>query len=211
MPIKVLIFEDNRSLREGLEQLLASAEGITVCGAYADARQAEELTREHEPAVILMDIDMPGITGIEALRKVKAASPQTQIVMLTVFDDDKNIFESIKAGASGYLLKKTPPPKIIEAVKDVAAGGSPMSSSVARQVLHMFSKGSQPSGASFDLTGREKEVLTLLVNGHSYKMVAASLFISIDTVRSHIKNIYEKLHVNSKSEAVAKAIKDNIV
>jgi DNA-binding NarL/FixJ family response regulator len=211
MPVKVLIFEDNRSLREGLEQLLASAGGIEVCGAFADAREGGRLAKAHAPDVILMDIDMPGVTGIEALKEIKSALPATQIVMLTVFDDDKNIFESIKAGASGYLLKKTPPAKIIDAVRDVAAGGSPMSSSVARQVLQMFSKGAQPSGGYTDLSEREKEVLTLLVNGHSYKMVAASLFISIDTVRSHIKNIYDKLHVNSKSEAVAKAIRDNIV
>lgn len=211
MAIKVLIFEDNRALRDGLEELLSSSDEIEVCGAWPDAKQAEERTKEFKPAVILMDIDMPGVTGIEALKKIKASSPATQIVMLTVFDDDKNIFESVKAGASGYLLKKTPPAKIIEAVKDVAAGGSPMSSSVARQVLQMFSKGAQPSGATFDLTEREKEVLTHLVNGNSYKMVAAAMFISIDTVRSHIKNIYEKLHVNSKSEAVAKALRDNIV
>jgi DNA-binding NarL/FixJ family response regulator len=210
MAIKVLIFEDNSSLREVLHQLLSSDKELEVCASLADALKVEEQVKLHRPNVILMDIDMPGVSGIEALKKVKATDALVQVLMLTVFDDDKNIFESIKAGASGYILKKTVPAKIIEAVKDTASGGSVMSPSIAKQVLQMFSKG-MPTGAKFDLSAREKEVLTQLVNGYSYKMIAAELHISIDTVRSHIKNIYEKLHVNSKSEAVVSAIKNNIV
>jgi DNA-binding NarL/FixJ family response regulator len=158
-----------------------------------------------------MDIDMPGVNGIEGLKLIRKINADVKILMLTVFDDNKNVFESLKAGANGYVLKKTPPAKLLEYINEAASGGAPMTSSIASQVLKMFAEVKDPVHADYHLSEREKQVLQFLVNGYSYKMIAAEMFIAIDTVRSHIKKIYEKLHVNSKSEAVAKAFKDNIV
>jgi DNA-binding NarL/FixJ family response regulator len=158
-----------------------------------------------------MDIDMPGRTGIEALKLIREVNPHVKILMLTVFDDNKNVFEAIRGGANGYILKKTPPSRLLEYIGEAATGGAPMTASIASQVLRMFSEVHRASNDDYNLSDREKQVLQLLVNGYSYKMIAAEMFIAIDTVRSHIKKIYEKLHVNSKSEAVAKACKDKLV
>jgi DNA-binding NarL/FixJ family response regulator len=209
--IKILIYEDSSQLREGLTMLLNGTEGFEVVGAYRNCNQVEEEVEAWQPDVILMDIDMPGTNGIEGLKKIRATNNEVKILMLTVFDDNKNVFEAIKSGANGYLLKKTPPAKLMEYITDAYQGGAPMTSSVAAQVLQMFSHAHKGSGVEYNLSDREKQVLQLLVSGYSYKMIAAEMFISIDTVRSHIKKIYEKLHVNSKSEAVAKAFKDQIV
>ena len=210
--IKILIYEDSSQLREGLTMLLNGSDGFEVVGAYRNCNQVEDEVLAWKPDVILMDIDMPGTNGIEGLKRIREIDNDVKIVMLTVFDDNKNVFESIKSGASGYLLKKTPPSKLIEYIVDAYNGGAPMTSSVAAQVLQMFSNVQRTtSGEQYNLSEREKQVLQLLVSGYSYKMIAAEMFISIDTVRSHIKKIYEKLHVNSKSEAVAKAFKDQIV
>jgi len=154
---------------------------------------------------------MPGTNGIQGLKLVRQQVSDVKILMLTVFDDNKNVFEAVKNGANGYLLKKTPPAKLLEYIQEAHTGGAPMSSSIATQVLRMFSELHSEQSSNYYLSEREKQVLQLLVNGYSYKMIAAEIFISIDTVRSHIKKIYEKLHVNSKSEAVAKAFKDRIV
>jgi DNA-binding NarL/FixJ family response regulator len=210
--IKILIYEDSSQLREGLTMLLNGSDGFEVVGAYRNCNQVEDEVLAWKPDVILMDIDMPGTNGIEGLKRIREIDNDVKIVMLTVFDDNKNVFEAIKSGASGYLLKKTPPSKLIEYIVDAYNGGAPMTSSVAAQVLQMFSNVQRTtSGEQYNLSEREKQVLQLLVSGYSYKMIAAEMFISIDTVRSHIKKIYEKLHVNSKSEAVAKAFKDQIV
>lgn len=158
-----------------------------------------------------MDIGMPGMSGIEGVRLLKSVFPQVDVIMQTVYEDDERIFQSIIAGASGYLLKKTPPAKILEAIKDIREGGAPMSASIARKVLTMFQSPSPLKSSEYDLSEREKEVLGGLVKGLSYKMIADQCFISIDTVRSHIKNIYEKLHVHSKGEAVAKAMRNRLV
>ncbi len=209
--VKVLIYEDNPQLREGLTMLIDGHEGFSVLAAYPNCDHVLEEVEAWSPDVILMDIDMPGTNGIEGLKLVRSINPDVKILMLTVFDDHKNVFEAIKNGANGYILKKTAPSKLLEYISEAASGGAPMTSSIAAQVLQMFSQIQVPRNEEYHLSEREKEVLQHLVNGYSYKMIAAEMFIAIDTVRSHIKKIYEKLHVNSKSEAVAKAFKDRIV
>ena len=210
--IKILIYEDSSQLREGLTMLLNGSDGFEVVGAYRNCNQVEDEVSAWKPDVILMDIDMPGTNGIEGLKRIREIDNEVKILMLTVFDDNKNVFEAIKGGASGYLLKKTPPSKLIEYIIDAYNGGAPMTSSIAAQVLQMFSNVQRTtSGEQYNLSDREKQVLQLLVSGYSYKMIAAEMFISIDTVRSHIKKIYEKLHVASLTEVVAKAINQRIV
>lgn len=209
--IKVLIYDDIQELRETLVLLLNGTDNFEVVGAFDNCETSIEDITSLKPDVILMDIDMPGLSGIEGVKCIRRQYPDVKILMLTVFDDNKNVFNAIKAGANGYLLKKTSPDKLIEYIKEVHTGGAPMTASIATQVLNMFSQFSQPAGSNYNLSEREREVLQLLVDGNSYKMVAAEMNISIDTVRSHIRNIYDKLHVNSKSEAVAKALKDRIV
>ena len=212
LEIKVAIFEDNKPLRDSLAVLIAGSPGFACTGSFADGRKVLKDVESSEPDVVLMDIDMPGISGIEAVQIIKKQFPHIQILMQTVFDDDDKIFASICAGASGYLLKKTPPSKILDAIKETAEGGAPMTPSVAARVLQMFQKqGTQVPVEFIDLSDREREVLKHLVTGDSYKMIAAACYISIDTVKSHIKSIYQKLHVNSKSEAVAKAIIQKLV
>jgi DNA-binding NarL/FixJ family response regulator len=209
--IKILIYEDNPQLREGLSMLINGSDGFEVVAAYKNCNDVVAEVEAWKPDVILMDIDMPGVNGIEGLKLIRKINADVKILMLTVFDDNKNVFESLKAGANGYVLKKTPPAKLLEYINEAASGGAPMTSSIASQVLKMFAEVKDPVHADYNLSEREKQVLQFLVNGYSYKMIAAEMFIAIDTVRSHIKKVYEKLHVNSKSEAVAKAFKDNIV
>ena len=209
--IKLLLYEDNPQLREGLTMLISGSEGFDVLAAFKNCNNIIDEVEAFNPDVILMDIDMPGVNGIEGLKRVRAVNSTVKILMLTVFDDNKNVFEAISNGANGYILKKTPPAKLLEYIAEAQTGGAPMTASVATQVLKMFSSMNADKGEDYNLSDREKQVLQLLVDGYSYKMIAAEMFIAIDTVRSHIKKIYEKLHVNSKSEAVAKAFKDRIV
>lgn len=210
--IKILLYEDNPQLREGLTMLIDGSDGFSVLSAYKNCDNVKDEVEAWKPDVILMDIDMPGTNGIEGLKLIRNSNHDVKILMLTVFDDNKNVFEAIKNGANGYILKKTPPSKLLEYIEEAASGGAPMTASIATQVLKMFSQlNVDKQNEDYNLSEREKQVLQLLVDGYSYKMIAAEMFISIDTVRSHIKKIYEKLHVNSKSEAVAKAFKDKIV
>lgn len=209
--ITVLLYEDNPQLREGLTMLIDSSDGFKVLAGYKDCTEVEAQVNAWNPDVILMDIDMPGISGIDGLRKIRQVNETVKVLMLTVFDDNKNVFEAIKSGANGYILKKTPPVKLLEFITDATTGGAPMTSSIATQVLKMFSEVNIPKNETYNLSQREKEVLQLLTDGYSYKMIAAEMYIAIDTVRSHIKKIYEKLHVNSKSEAVARAFKDRLL
>jgi DNA-binding NarL/FixJ family response regulator len=209
MSISVVLYEDRQELRDSLSQLIGGTDGFELVGAFPNCNTVEKDMEELNPDVILMDIDMPGVSGLEGLKIIRKTNSDVSILMLTVFDDNKNILEAIKAGANGYLLKKIPPAKLLEAIIDAHNGGAPMTPGIARQVLQIIAT-PKPNN-NFNLSEREKEVLTYLVNGYSYKQLAAELFISIDTVRSHIKKIYEKLHVNSKGEAVAKAHKDHIL
>jgi DNA-binding NarL/FixJ family response regulator len=209
--IKVLIYEDNPQFREGLTMLINGTMGYEVLAAYKNCNHVVDEVDAFDPDVILMDIDMPGTNGLEGLRLIRQHNSEVKVLMLTVFDDNKNVFEALKAGANGYILKKTQPAKLLEYIQDAQTGGAPMTSSIAAQVLRMFSEIPVTKNEDYNLSEREKNVLQLLVNGYSYKMIAAEMFIAIDTVRSHIKKIYEKLQVNSKSEAVAKAFKNKIV
>ena len=205
MPIKVSIYEDNTALREALEVLIGGMDTFQLVGAYGDCTQIEAQLLGTSPDVILMDIDLPGRSGIEGAHLVKKMAPATEVLMLTVFDEDDKIFRAICAGASGYLLKKVPPIKILEAIEEVYNGGAPMTPIIARKVLQLFPKAPASNVELDKLTAREQEVLQSLAKGNSYKMVAAELEISIDTVRTYIKRIYEKLHVHSVAEAINKA------
>lgn len=209
--IKVAIFEDNALLREQLELFLNSAEGIQCVGAWDNSLQIEKIIGFHQPDVILMDIDMPDANGFYGLKIVMQKRPQTAVIMLTVFEDDQNVFDSICLGAKGYLLKKATPEKILDAVKEVMEGGSPMSPFIARKVLDSLGAIKNITNPDYHLTNREKDILRSLVSGNSYKMIANELSISINTVRQYIRKVYEKLQVNSMNEAVAKAIKQQIV
>jgi DNA-binding NarL/FixJ family response regulator len=211
MPIRLVVFEDKSTLRDGLQQLFADSGTFELTGMFSNALHADEDIVKLQPDVILMDIDMPGINGIEAVKRIRSKNLKVNIIMLTIFDEDEKVFNALQAGANGYLLKTTPPAKLLEAIVDVHNGGAPMTSSVARQVLQMFSQHKKNTKSDYNLTDRERDVLQLLVNGQSYKSIAGSLTISLDTVRSHIKGIYDKLHVNSKGEALSKAYKEKLI
>lgn len=212
MNIKVTIFEDNRSLRLGLYQLINGSEGFQCVGAFEDCLNLLQDIEETKPDVVLMDIQMPGINGIEAVRMLREKYPALKILMQTIFEESDKIFQSILAGASGYILKNTSPTRILDFIKETYEGGAPMSPSVATKVLKIIAQ-QTPSATenNFNLSEREKEILSCLVKGMSYKLIADACFISIDTVRGHIRNIYEKLHVHSKGEAIAAAIKGRMV
>lgn len=210
--IKVVIFEDNRSLREGLAAMIGGTPGFECTGAFPNCNHLLKNIAQSKPDVVLMDIELPGINGIDAVGIIKGEFPGIKILMETIFDDDEKIFRSICAGAEGYILKHTSPSEIMEAIKEIYEGGGPMTPSIASRVLKMVKQKPDLSDKeSFDLSSREQEILACLVKGMSYKMVADACFISIETVNVHIKNIYKKLQVHSKSEAVAKAIKGRIV
>lgn len=209
--IKVIYYEDNANLREGISFLIQSTSQLDLLATFSNADTVKTDTEQLKPDVILMDIDMPGTNGIDAVAIVKAVSPTTQVIMLTVFDNEEKIFKAIRNGASGYLLKHTPPSEIIESIFDVNKGGSPMTANVARKVLQYFQSQPKAHKEDYNLSERELQIVKGLVSGYSYKAIASELFISIDTVRSHIRRIYEKLHVNSKTEAVLKAINEGLV
>lgn len=209
--LKVTLYDDNAELRVSISNLFAVFPEFEFLGAYADANHLIENCRYRKPDVVLMDIDMPGISGIEAVSLLKTHFPEIKVLILTVFDDDQKVFTSICNGAVGYILKKEEPTSILEAVKDAYAGGAPMTNIIATKVLRMFREQAPTRDESMDLTEREKEILTLLTLGLSYKMIASESQLSIDTVRFHIKKIYEKLHVHSMTEAVSKAIRNNLV
>lgn len=208
MAYSVLVYEDNDLLREGIISMLKLDPRFKVTGAYNNVSVAEQQVTELNPDIILMDIDMPGRTGIEALKGIRASGATVPVIMLTVFDDTQHVFDAICSGASGYLLKKHLSVKLFEAIDEVMNGGAPMSPSIAYMVIASMQK---PTANPYNLTVREKEILTLLAKGNSYKLIALETNITIDTVRAHIKKIYEKLHVHSQTEAVSKALKERLV
>lgn len=212
MAIPVIIFEDNARLRQSLEQFLDDKVQFRVLATYENCLYALEAVREHKPQLVVMDIDMPGLSGVEGVRAIKNDNPAVKVVMYTVYDDNDNIFGCICAGADGYLLKQTPPYKLKESLVEAMEGGSPLSPAVAGKVYRHFQRQISPVRQyEYKLTSREAEILQSLVKGNSYKVIASELFISIDTVKKHLKNIYLKLQVSSGTEAVAKALRDKIV
>jgi DNA-binding NarL/FixJ family response regulator len=209
--IEVLIYEDNKEMLEGLQHLVKRTPGFKLAGAFTDCMSAEAQVKNMVPDVILMDIDLPGLNGIQCVQLIRYFDINVHILMLTVFDTNEKIFDALCAGASGYLLKKTPPSKLIEAITDVCNGEVPMSAEIAKKVLNHFSRKPMKKEQLYNLTPREKEILFCLTQGYSYKMIAEQLQLSIDTVRFYIKQVYLKLQVNSAPEAVAKALREHIV
>jgi DNA-binding NarL/FixJ family response regulator len=210
MPVRIIIFEDNQRLRQSLKILLDGVENYIVCGDYENCAEAAAIVDEQKPDVVIMDIDMPGVNGIEGLRIIKERRPQTYIIMHTVLEDEERLFQCLCSGANGYILKNTSFVNLLEAIDNVLHGGAPLSPTIAKKVLQSFQV--VPSARlRYNLSERETEVLKYLVKGYSYKMIAAACHISVDTVRGHIRNIYTKLHVNCGREAVAKALHDKIV
>jgi DNA-binding NarL/FixJ family response regulator len=209
MPTRIVIYEDNERLRDSLVFMLNSSPEFEVVGDYATCTDAVKHTESLMPDVVLMDIDMPGEDGIKGVAKVKQTRPLTQVIMYTVFEDDEKLFQCLCAGANGYLLKKTPANKLFDAIQEVCEGGAPMSPSIASKVVATFQK--LPPSETYNLSQRELEVLQLLSKGFSAKQIGKTLFISGETARTHLKNIYHKLHVNCGKEAIAKALGERIV
>ena len=209
--IRVLLFEDNEDFIDSLTELMKDTRDIELCGVYRNSKDIIRHVQYYQPDIIIMDIDMPVQNGLEGLRMIRSAGLETIVVMLTVFDDNDRVFQAVCNGASGYLLKTTSPEKIIEGIREAVNGGAPMTPSVAKQVLKLFSTPFQKSEDLQTLTAREHDVLSFLVRGYSYKMAAGEMKIGIETIRYHVKNIYTKLHVNSKSEAVAKALQNKLM
>lgn len=209
--ISVAIVEDRREIREGLAMIINGTPGFQCSGAYRSMEEALDRIPHALPDVVLNDIGLPGMDGIEGISVLKQRYPQLVILMLTVYDDDDRIFDAICAGASGYLLKKTPPARLLDAVREAVSGGAPMSPEVARRVITLFRDIRPPERADYELTPHETRLLKLFVEGHNYKTAAAELGVTVHTISFHLRSIYEKLQVHSKSEAVAKALRDRLV
>lgn len=207
MPIKVSIVDDDEGIRSSLATLIRRAPSLTLLGDYADAETAlRELPRK-APDVVLMDINLPGMNGVDCVRHLKSALPQLQVLMLTVYEDSDSLFKSFRAGASGYLLKRTASARLLEAIQDVHEGGSPMTPQLARRVVQFFTVPPQQDAPFSKLTPGEREFLDQLANGYTYKEIADRMKITIDTVRSYVRTVYEKLHVHSRTEAVVKYLR----
>jgi DNA-binding NarL/FixJ family response regulator len=207
---KVAIVEDLREIREGLGRLIGTTPGYRCTGIYGSMEEALEKIPHNLPDIVLADIGLPGMNGIDGIRILKESYPSLIILMLTVYDDNERIFDALCAGACGYLLKKTPSAKLIESLGDSVDGGSPMSPEVARRVITLFREIRPPSRADYELTAHETKLLRMLVEGHSYKTAAGELNVSVNTIKFHLRHIYEKLQVHTKSEAVAKALRHGL-
>lgn len=209
--IKTAVVEDMRDIREGLSTLINFTDGFTCTGAFRSMEEAIPRLRHQVPDVLLSDIGLPGISGIEGIRILKEQFPEMTVLMLTIYDDDDRIFDAICAGASGYLLKRTPPAKLLENIREAVSGGAPMSPEVAMRVIKLFREVRPPERVDYDLTPHETRLLKLLVEGHNYTTAADELHVSYNTIKFHMRHIYEKLQVHSKSEAVAKALQNRLV
>ena len=209
--ILVGIIEDQRRTREGLRLLIDSSEGFACLGAWGSMEEALQHDWTRAPQVVLLDLGLPGMSGIEGIAELKKRSPSAALVVLTVYEDNDRVFRALCAGATGYMLKNTPPDKLLEALRDAVDGGAPMSPEIARQVVELFRRFRPPEKAQYDLTPHELRLLKLLVEGHSYKTAAAELGVSINTIAFHVQKIYGKLQVHSKSEAVARALRENLL
>ena len=211
--INVMVVEDNDAIREGLKILIDGTEGYSCMAAYPRCDIMLKTLDKLKPDVLLMDLGLPGMSGIDGIKHAKLLLPELTILVLTVYEENELVFDALCAGACGYLVKKTPPSKLLEAIHEAFHGGSPLSANIARKVIDFFQQKKQfsPQKQQSILTPREREILSGLVEGKSFKLIADSLFISIETVRFHFRNIYKKLHVHSQSEAVAKAIKEGII
>jgi len=211
MSIRVLLYDDNEALRASMEELIAEQKDFELLAAMPNAETVVTDIKEFRPDVVLMDIDMPIVNGVEAVKNIRKVNEQLPVIMLTIFDDNENIFNAICAGATGYILKRYATEEICDAIRNVMTGGAPMTGSVARKVLQMVPKAKTVEQEKSNLSDRETQILQFLVNGFSYKMIAGELKMSLDTVRFHIKKIYDKLHVHSATEAVSKAIKNKLI
>ena len=214
MDIKVAIFEDNKLIREALQTIINGSPGFVCTGSFANVNQVMADINFSQPDVVLMDIEMPGLNGIEATKIIREEFPEIKVLIQTVFNDSDKIFNALCAGASGYILKTDSPIRQLEAIKEVYGGGGAMSTSIAQKVMGFFVRKNvilvQPEDTDFDLSTREKEILSLMVDGHNYRDIAEKTFISYETVRTHIKHIYKKLHVASRAEAILKAIQQGL-
>lgn len=213
--IRVTIFEDNELFREAIKVILQGTPGYYCSGAFGDVNQVKENVERTRPDVVLMDIEMPGLNGLEATRIIHTHFPGVKVLIQTVFNDNERIFKAMCSGASGYILKNDPPNKYLEAISEVYNGGSPINSTVAKKVMGFFSNKNvilvAPTGNDYHLTKREIELLQLMIEGHNYRDIAEKAFISYDTVRTHVQHIYQKLHVASRNEAIMKAIQQDLV
>ena len=209
--INVAIIEDRREIREGLAMLINGTEGFVCKGKYGSMEEGLRRVGAENPDVVLCDIGLPGMDGIEGIKLLKEKFPELLVIMLTIYDDDERIFNALCAGACGYLLKKTPPVRLLDALREAVAGGSPMSPEVARRVITLFREIRPPERAVYDLSPHETRLLKMLVEGHNYKTAAVEIGVTVHAVSFHMRNIYEKLQVHSKSEAVAVAMRDRLI
>lgn len=210
-PIRVAIVEDDRATREGLAALIDGTPGYACVGRFGSVEEALGALAHVAPAVLLLDINLPGMSGVEGVRHVRQRYPDIEILMLTVYAEQEHVFESICGGASGYLLKKTPPARLLEAIAEATQGGSPMSPAIARKVVALFQRTGPPEPPGEPLTPQEVRLLQLLADGHSYQASADDMHVSVNTVRNYVRSVYEKLHVHSKSQAVSKAIRRGVI
>ena len=211
MPVRILLYDDNEALRQSMETMLKEEEDMEFMAGIPNAETVETDISELQPDVVLMDIDMPEVNGVQAVGRIRKLKPDLPVIMLTVFDDNENIFKAICAGASGYILKRYASLEVPAAIRNVLTGGAPMTGTIAKKVLQMIPPAQNSIEEKTNLTQKEIAILKLMVQGYSYKMIAAELNNSHDTIRYHVKHIYQKLHVHSATQAVSKAIKDKLV
>jgi DNA-binding NarL/FixJ family response regulator len=209
--IDVAVIEDQREIREGLAALIAGTPGYRCRAVFTSMEDAIARIGEQLPHVVLVDLGLPGMSGIEGIRVLKSRHPELLVMVLTVYDDDDRIFDAMCAGACGYMLKKTPPARLLESIREIVDGGAPMSPEVARRVIDLFRNIRPPSQADYHLTPHETRLLKLLVDGHNYRSAAAELHVTVNTISFHLRRIYEKLQVHTKSEAVAKALRQRLI